>query len=388
MKLIAHRSGPMTHPEQTIQSAHEAKALGADLIEIDVRFTADRQLAICHDPNTNRVFGKDSLVCNLTAGQFLALRHAGDAAYGAHLLEDYLRCGIAPLLLHVKEKEVIGDMLEMLRRYDYTHKAVIGVADVESARQIRAFDPSIQILSFAPRPEDTEAFIAEKIDYIRLWEGWLTPERVQQVKASASRLWVMSGCTDGCPVGEPTAENLRKIAAYEPDAILVNDVRFAQQALGMTDQRRIRNSAKALIIKEGKLLAMRIRDGKDEWHVLPGGGQETGETLDAAVIREVAEEAGLRVSVRDLAFVIEGVQGEPWHRMDLVFLCDLLGEIENAALHSDVNQAGWDWLEIATLNHSTLYPSKLRRQIMNLYEGKPYQRYLGNESAGDQEVTD
>lgn len=152
--------------------------------------------------------------------------------------------------------------------------------------------------------------------------------------------------------------------------------------------RRIRNSAKALIIKDGKMLAVKIRDSGEEWYIMPGGGQESEELLSDAVCREAAEELGVRVAARELVFVVEGVHGEAFHRVDLVFQCDYLGEIENAPLHGDVNQSGFDWLDIATLNHSQLYPSKLRRQIMNLYEGKPHKVYLGNEEAGDPEITD
>lgn len=153
-------------------------------------------------------------------------------------------------------------------------------------------------------------------------------------------------------------------------------------------ERYIRNAAKALIIKDGRMLAIKINDGKEEWFVMPGGGQETEELLPDAVCREVAEEMGIRVTAKELAFVVEGMHGESFHRVDLVFLCDYLGEIENAQLQSDMNQVGYEWLEISTLNHSQLYPSKLRRQIMNLYEGKPYTVYLGNEEVGDPEVTD
>lgn len=153
-------------------------------------------------------------------------------------------------------------------------------------------------------------------------------------------------------------------------------------------ERCIRNSAKALIIKEGKMAAIRINDGEDEWFIMPGGGQESGEQLSEAVRREVAEELGLEVEPKELAFVVEGVQGETFHRVDLVFLCEYIRPIENAQLHGDTNQTGVEWLDIATLNTSKLYPSKLRRQIMNLYEGKPYRVYLGNESAGDPEVTE
>ena len=152
--------------------------------------------------------------------------------------------------------------------------------------------------------------------------------------------------------------------------------------------RPIRNSAKALIIRDGKMAAIRISDGGEEWYILPGGGQESGEQLADTVRREVAEELGLEVNPTELVFVVEGVQGERFHRVDLVFLCEYLRPIENPVLHSDTNQTGVEWLEIAGLNHSKLYPSRLRRQIMNLYQGKPWQVYLGNESAGDPEITD
>ena len=55
MKIIAHRSGPTVFPEQTIRSALFAKENGADLVEIDVRFTKDKKLAVSHD-ETQRAF--------------------------------------------------------------------------------------------------------------------------------------------------------------------------------------------------------------------------------------------------------------------------------------------------------------------------------------------
>ena len=153
-------------------------------------------------------------------------------------------------------------------------------------------------------------------------------------------------------------------------------------------ERTVRNSAKALIIKDDKMLAVKISDGKEEWYIMPGGGQDVGELLPEAACREVAEEMGVKIEVKDLVFVIEGIHGEKSHRVDLVFLCEYKGKIENAILQGDTNQVGYDWLDIKTLNTTPLYPSKLRRQIMNLYEGKEYRVYLGNEEIGDPEVTD
>ena len=153
-------------------------------------------------------------------------------------------------------------------------------------------------------------------------------------------------------------------------------------------ERMIRTAAKALIIKDGKMLAVKINDGNEEWYIMPGGGQDVEELLPQTACREVAEELGLQVDVGDLAFVIEGRHGESFHRVDLVFLCEYRGVIENVVLQGDTHQTGYDWLDIATLNAAPLYPSRLRRQIMNLYEGKEHRVYLGNEEIGDPEITD
>lgn len=152
--------------------------------------------------------------------------------------------------------------------------------------------------------------------------------------------------------------------------------------------RQIRISAKAVIIQNGKLLAIKLNDGKGEWYILPGGGQDCEERLPQTVEREVREEAGIEVKCKDLLFVIEGVHGESFHRVDLVFLCDYIGEALDATLHSDTNQVGVEWLDLSILNRLPLYPSKLRRPIMNFYEGKEYVRYLGNEEIGDPECVE
>ena len=143
--------------------------------------------------------------------------------------------------------------------------------------------------------------------------------------------------------------------------------------------RQIRTSAKAVIIQNGKLLAIKLNDGKEEWYILPGGGQDCEEVLPQTVEREVREETGIEVKCKDLLFVIEGVHGESFHRVDLVFLCDYLGKAKNAILHNDTNQIGFDWLDLSELNRLPLFPSKLRRPIMNFYERREYTRYLGND---------
>ena len=134
---------------------------------------------------------------------------------------------------------------------------------------------------------------------------------------------------------------------------------------------RIRNSAKALIIKDGKMAAIKIRDAGEEWYIMPGGGQEAGETLNEAVCREVSEELGIAIECKELLFVVEGVHGETFHRVDLIFSCEYIDNMPDAVLHGDTNQVGIGWLDISTLiikgNHTKYILETKKPVIRNVW---------------------
>lgn len=155
-------------------------------------------------------------------------------------------------------------------------------------------------------------------------------------------------------------------------------------------ERTVRTSGKAVVFRDGCVLAVKLHDADGDFYILPGGGQTAGELLPETVRREVAEETGIAVEVGDAVFVIEGSEGEPHHRVDIVFRCEYLGvsPAEETTYTPDTNQTGCEWLPVEGLNRLPLYPSKLRRPIMELFAGRRTAVYLGNECVGDEEVTD
>ena len=67
----------------------------------------------------------------------------------------------------------------------------------------------------------------------------------------------------------------------------------------------IRTASRALIIKDCKLLTIQMRDSSGIFYILPGGGQQHGETLKESLVRECKEEIGALVTVGELLYIRE-----------------------------------------------------------------------------------
>lgn len=233
MLIIAHRSGPGLYPEQSILSAREALKNGADMVEMDVRETKDGVPVICHDDDTGRMFGVEGEVKDFTLQEFMAMRHVSDRSFAPHTLEDVLSCGVKPLLLHCKQTgaQQMETICSLLVKYGADSTATMGIQSPDIAAVIRKCAPLCHILAFMPHPDQIEEFGAMDIDYIRLWEHWLTPERVARVHATGKKLWIMSYNKQLGGVGYTTAEALRSFAGLGAHGVLVNDIPWAMQTL-------------------------------------------------------------------------------------------------------------------------------------------------------------
>jgi len=73
---VGHRGAPANHPENTLPSFEAAIRAGADVVELDVRLTADRVLVIMHDADVSETTDGAGLVNDLTLAEIKQL-HAG-----------------------------------------------------------------------------------------------------------------------------------------------------------------------------------------------------------------------------------------------------------------------------------------------------------------------
>ncbi len=225
MKIIAHRAGTDRYPEQSLASIHHSLSLGADYAEVDVRFTKDQVPVICHDDNTRRVFGLDENVWDMPLEKFLSLRYTADPAMRAYSLEQLFADDPGPLLLHIKDyaPQELDGILALIRKYRKKDGLVLGLVVPEAVAQVRAFDPGIATLAFMKPLELLDAFLASDVQIVRLWELWVTKERIGRIHGAGKLCWVMSGtherpgCTD--------LSNLTRWRSMGVDGVLINELK-------------------------------------------------------------------------------------------------------------------------------------------------------------------
>jgi 8-oxo-dGTP diphosphatase len=99
-----------------------------------------------------------------------------------------------------------------------------------------------------------------------------------------------------------------------------------------------------VVLREGRVLL--VRRGKEplrgRW-VIPGGRLELGETLEAAVAREIEEETGIRVAPVEVVDVFDRIDFEEgrlrFHYVIVDYVCRYLGGSAVAA--SDAADVAW-----------------------------------------------
>lgn len=143
---------------------------------------------------------------------------------------------------------------------------------------------------------------------------------------------------------------------------------------------RLRPSAKAVVVKDGRVLVNHHRPagGSPDWFGFPGGGQRPGETLADALRREVAEETGCLVEPIRLLWVRELIVAlrphlpfDPAdHAIEFMFESRLIDD-RGAPTHVDTDQIGTVWLSPDEIAGRLFYPGALAAAVAGFLRGAP-----------------
>lgn len=115
--VAAHRGHHILVPENSLASLRAAAALGAEVVEVDVRHTSDEQLVLMHDTKVNRTTDGTGTVSAMTAEEIRALTLLGGQESDPESREvpsftDALELAISlGVMLYVDQKTDRGDLV-------------------------------------------------------------------------------------------------------------------------------------------------------------------------------------------------------------------------------------------------------------------------------------
>lgn len=157
--ITAHRGDCSNAPENTLAAFQSAIDNGADIIELDVRETADGEIVIMHDESLRRTCGVDKKVGKLTYEELL--QYKPTAAYKGKDKEQFADEKIPTLSEAI---ELIGDSAKInielkpastdkgfakkvaaiIEEYDYYDQCVVASLNYGSIKKIKTIDPKIE----------------------------------------------------------------------------------------------------------------------------------------------------------------------------------------------------------------------------------------------------
>ncbi|MEU2560136.1 glycerophosphodiester phosphodiesterase [Streptomyces longispororuber] len=222
MTVVAHRGDPYRVRENTLPSLRSALDRGADVVEIDVRLTADGVPVLLHDASLKRLWEDERPLALLSAAE----------VHGA------TRGGVPTLEEALKETEGHRVLVDLPDAAPRTVRAVVGTVGACGAGDrvaycagpaamlaVRDADPAAEIaLTWTtlapPRPALLAAIRPRFLNY-RF--GLVTPPLVDRVHAQG---YLISAWT------ADTRRTMRKLVSHGVDSITTNRVDALAAVLG------------------------------------------------------------------------------------------------------------------------------------------------------------
>ncbi|MFW9794977.1 MAG: glycerophosphodiester phosphodiesterase [Candidatus Thorarchaeota archaeon] len=143
--VIAHKGASAYAPENTLRSFEKAWELGADMIELDLRETADGHLVCIHDPTVDRTTDGVGNVSSLSLKELQML----DAGSGEQipLLEDVLKFARGKIQVNIDLKILGAEsrIIEMVSQLNMNNDVFVSSFLHLTLLQIKEIDESFRV---------------------------------------------------------------------------------------------------------------------------------------------------------------------------------------------------------------------------------------------------
>lgn len=221
MKIIAHRGASTLEPENTLLSLNHAFQLGVDMVEVDVRQSADGELVVIHDATVDRTTNGTGLVKEKTLTQLREL----DAGTGETIptLREVLKMvkrkgtveGQPSLMIEIKEPNIEKQVLNTLKLENMLQEVIVASFYHNVSLNLKSMEKSLKTgVIFISQPTHPEnQAIDAKADIMFPFFHYLSEKMVEN--AHHHDIKVYTGVVD-------TIKDLRLVLSLGVDGFVSN----------------------------------------------------------------------------------------------------------------------------------------------------------------------
>jgi glycerophosphoryl diester phosphodiesterase len=219
---VAHRGEPFGHRENTLPAFTAARALGADMVELDLRRTHDGVIVVLHDQTLERLWGVDASVGDLDWHEIAAL---GSGDRRIPTLDGTLAAVQGELMIDFTRREVVPGALAAVEKAGARGRSLFVSGNVPALRMLRFSSPEARIGLTWTEGESPDIDLLEELD-AEFWNpmfSLVTPAGVAAVRASGRRVstWTVDG-----------EEDMARVVAAGVDAVVSNRIGTLVRVLG------------------------------------------------------------------------------------------------------------------------------------------------------------
>ena len=219
---VAHRGSARSAVENTLPAFQQAVDDGAQIIELDIHLTADKDLAVIHDDTLERTHNNPGEVRNMTSQELRAL--------GVPMLGDVLQMPQTPLFIEIKQPKngrhdgIEQVLVDQLDRAQADERTVVISFDEPSLKKVHELDPELATGYLYVRPVDIEKKRDELgIQYVAPHYAIVDREYVEKAHAAGLKV-------DAWLVNRP--KDMQRMAELQVDAITTDKIPQLQDVLG------------------------------------------------------------------------------------------------------------------------------------------------------------
>ena len=205
-EVIAHRGGAALRPENTLVAFDHAARLGADILEMDIRLTADGELVVIHDATVERTTNGSGAVAgmslrglqSLDAGYWFSADSGKSFPYRGQglripaLKEVFATQGNMRLVLEIKSpgEPAATALCTLIRGAGMASKALVATFDVATIEHFRRACPEV---ATALAAAEARSFVVAAFLYLAgatrpAAPALLIPDRLGRFEIASDRL--------------------------------------------------------------------------------------------------------------------------------------------------------------------------------------------------------